>query len=46
VNGPLQDRGSILDLDFDRANTVPIDYDTDLESEWANERKLIISPSS
>jgi hypothetical protein len=26
----------VLDLDFSRANAVPQDYDTDLESEWSN----------
>ncbi len=36
INGPLQQRTSILDLDFSRANTFPQDYDTDLESEWSN----------
>ncbi|UJR25703.1 hypothetical protein I4U23_007054 [Adineta vaga] len=36
VNGPLQQRTTILDLDSSRATTFPQDYDTDLESEWAN----------
>jgi hypothetical protein len=36
INGPLQQRTSILDLDDSRANTFPQDYDTDLESEWSN----------
>ncbi len=36
INGPLQQRTSILDLDDSRANTFPEDYDTDLESEWSN----------
>ena len=36
ANGPLQQRTLILDLDASRANHVPDDYDTDLESEWAN----------
>ncbi len=40
VNGPLQQRGSILDLDLTRANTFPIDYDTDLEFEWSNLSKI------
>ena len=40
INGPLQDRGNVLDLDYNRANTFPADYDTDLESEWVNESKL------
>jgi hypothetical protein len=43
VNGPLQQRGSVLDSDYDRANKLPDDYDTDLESEWANESKFISS---
>lgn len=37
MNGPLQERGSALDRDVTRANTLPTDYDTDLESEWVNE---------
>ena len=36
VNGPLQERGNTLDLDFTRANAFPVDYDTDLESDWSN----------
>ncbi|CAF1261744.1 unnamed protein product [Adineta steineri] len=36
VNGPLQGRIDTLDLDFSQANTLPQDYDTDLESEWSN----------
>ncbi|CAF1293793.1 unnamed protein product, partial [Adineta steineri] len=36
VNGPLQERTSTLDLDYSRANMVPTDYDTDLESAWSN----------
>ena len=36
VNGPLQERMSVLDLDFSRANQLPEDYDTDLESPWSN----------
>ncbi|CAF0859705.1 unnamed protein product [Rotaria sordida] len=36
VNGPLQERISLLDLDLSRANSFPTDYDTDLESEWSN----------
>ncbi|CAF0834260.1 unnamed protein product [Adineta steineri] len=36
VNGPLQERTSTLDLDYSRANMVPTDYDTDLESPWPN----------
>ncbi|CAF4409525.1 unnamed protein product, partial [Adineta steineri] len=36
VNGPLQERTLVLDLDFSRATAFPTDYDTDLESEWSN----------
>jgi len=35
VNGPLQQRTTILDLDSKRATEFPEDYETDLESEWA-----------
>ena len=34
VNGPLQQRTTILDLDSQRAKEFPQDYETDLESEW------------
>ncbi|CAF4521529.1 unnamed protein product, partial [Rotaria sp. Silwood2] len=36
VNGPLQERTSLLNLDLSRANALPTDYDTDLEAEWSN----------
>ncbi|CAF4252796.1 unnamed protein product [Adineta steineri] len=36
VNGPLQGRTEVLDLDYSRANVISTDYDTDLESEWSN----------
>ncbi|CAF4148171.1 unnamed protein product, partial [Adineta steineri] len=36
VNGPLQQRASTLDLDYSRANSIPADYDTNLESPWSN----------
>ncbi|CAF1347188.1 unnamed protein product [Adineta ricciae] len=36
VNGALQERMNVLDVDFDRATQFPIDYDTDVESEWSN----------
>ncbi|UJR06650.1 hypothetical protein I4U23_010936 [Adineta vaga] len=36
VNGPLQQRTTILDLDSSRATVFPNDYDTDLESAWSN----------
>lgn len=41
INGPLQQRTNVLDLDSSRANSLPLDYDTDLESEWANPRKML-----
>jgi hypothetical protein len=42
VNGPLQQRTNVLDLDSSRATTFPIDYDTDLEFEWSNLSKILI----
>ncbi|CAF3707907.1 unnamed protein product [Adineta steineri] len=36
VNGPLQGRTEVLDLDSSRANAISTDYDTDLESAWSN----------
>lgn len=39
VNGPLQQRTTVLDLDLSRSNTFPADYDTDIESEWSNPSK-------
>jgi hypothetical protein len=36
INGPLQERGNILDLDSIRTNTYSDDYDTDLEFVWSN----------
>ena len=36
ISGPLQSRLTTLDLDFSRANRLPDDYDTDLESPWSN----------
>lgn len=46
VNGPIQERTIILDLDRTRANTIPNDYDTDLELDWSNLsiRSLFFSP--
>ena len=35
VNGPLQLRTNVLDVDATRATAFPTDYDTDLESEWS-----------
>ncbi len=43
INGPLQQRTSVLDSDFSNANTFPQDYDTDLESDWSN-LSMIFSP--
>ncbi len=42
MNGPLQKRTSVLDLDSTRATKFPDDYDTDLESEWSNPSKIFI----
>ena len=36
VHGPLQQRTTVLDLDFSRANTLPEDYDTDRKSTRLN----------
>ncbi|UJR07107.1 hypothetical protein I4U23_011395 [Adineta vaga] len=36
VNGPLQERTIVLDLDSTRARKFPDDYDTDVEFEWSN----------
>ncbi len=36
MNGPLQQRTNVLDLDSSRATAFPDDYDTDLESSWSN----------
>ncbi|UJR12876.1 hypothetical protein I4U23_017050 [Adineta vaga] len=36
VNGLLQRRTILLDLDYSRSNTITSDYDTDLESPWSN----------
>ncbi|CAF1470214.1 unnamed protein product [Adineta ricciae] len=36
VNGALQERTTILNLDSYRATKFPDDYDTDVELEWAN----------
>ncbi|CAF2697542.1 unnamed protein product [Rotaria sp. Silwood2] len=36
INGPIQQRTSLLNLDLSRSNELPIDYDTDLESKWSN----------
>ena len=36
MNAPLLGRGSVINLDYDRANTLPPDYETDLETPWSN----------
>ena len=36
VNTPLLNRGTVLGLDYDRANMLPPDYDADIESVWSN----------
>ena len=44
-NGALQQRAISLNVDYERANTFPQDYDTDLESEWSNLSKDVSSNS-
>ncbi len=39
MNGPLQERANVLELDSSKATNFPEDYDTDLELEWANPSK-------
>ena len=39
MNGPLQQRMTVLDLDLSRSMAFPADYDTDIESEWSNPSK-------
>jgi hypothetical protein len=36
VNAPLLDRGVSTNLDYDRANILPSDYETDIETVWSN----------
>ncbi|UJR18151.1 hypothetical protein I4U23_005051 [Adineta vaga] len=36
VNGPLQQRTSVLNVDYFHATKLPDDYDTDLEFDWSN----------
>ncbi|CAF1452778.1 unnamed protein product [Adineta ricciae] len=36
INGALQERIAVLDMDYSRANGFPADYDTDLDSAWSN----------
>lgn len=33
---PLLGRGTVLNLDYDRANMLPPDYETDIELPWSN----------
>lgn len=37
MNGPLQGRTNVLDLDEIRANRFPDDYDTDVEFAWSDQ---------
>ena len=41
VNGALQQRLVTLDLDAKRANQLPEDYDTDVDSDWANPSEIV-----
>jgi hypothetical protein len=43
VNGPLQQRTTVLDSDLREAATFPSDYETDLESDWSKFGKIIFS---
>lgn len=36
INRPLQQRTTVLNLDYSRANALPADYQTDLDFEWGN----------
>jgi len=36
ISAPLQNRGIVLGLDYDRANMLPPDYETDIETVWSN----------
>ena len=36
INTPLMERGTVLNLDHDRANALPADYEADIESVWSN----------
>jgi len=36
VDTPLLGRGTVLNLDYDRANMLPPDYETDIETVWSN----------
>ncbi len=41
MNGPLQQRTNVLDVDSSRATAFPDDYDTDLKSDWSNPSKRL-----
>ena len=41
INGPLQQRTVVLDIDSIRANTFPDDYENDLEFFWANLSEIL-----
>ena len=41
VNGALQQRLATLNLDKTRANKLPDDYDTDVDSAWANPSEIV-----
>ncbi|CAF1129895.1 unnamed protein product [Adineta ricciae] len=41
VNGALQERTAVLDVDYSRANDFPADYDTDLDSAWSNPKLFV-----
>jgi hypothetical protein len=43
VNGPLQQRTTILDADFSSATAFPDDYDTDIEFDWSDLSKILIN---
>lgn len=36
MNAPLLGRGQVLNLDYERANMLPPDYETDIETVWSN----------
>lgn len=46
INSPLQQRANILNLDWSRANALPADYETDLESEWSNPSRILSKPAN
>ncbi|CAF1635892.1 unnamed protein product, partial [Didymodactylos carnosus] len=38
VNAPLLERSQVLDSDYQQANSLPLDYDTDIEQIWSDLR--------